>query len=66
MKPTLIIIDQGELEEDEDGFFYTNGNGKRITPSATSTVTYLKFGSYNVTDLLAQIALLKLEIRRLK
>jgi len=62
---TLLIIDKApELIEDETGIYYFNERGDKITPSPTSVITYLHFGSTNLMDMQAEIALLKEQIRK--
>ncbi len=62
---TLLIIDKApELIQDETGIYYFNERGDKITPSPTSVITYLHFGSHNILDMLAEIALLKQQLRK--
>jgi hypothetical protein len=62
---TLIIIDKApELIKDETGIYYFNERGDKITPSPTSVITYLRFGSMNLIDMQAEIALLKKQLRK--
>jgi len=62
---TLIIIDKApELISDETGIYYFNERGDKITPSPTAVITYLNFGSMNLMDMQAEIALLKKQLRK--